>query len=180
MFICILILSSVDLKTDLSYEFTAMEKVEVPLYATVGDLKKAVEAAFRDTYCVLDRLRVTEILELEEVEDGEVLFGVVQSGMEIHVKGYGTDTESSFLRYEGGIEKWTVTCKCGARDDDGERMVACDICEAWQHTHCCGIEESEAVPRLFVCEACCTLLVTTKIPCGLTYDYGPYVEEPFV
>ncbi|XP_047966013.1 PHD finger protein MALE MEIOCYTE DEATH 1-like [Salvia hispanica] len=180
MFICILILSSVDLKTDLSYEFTAMEKVEVPLYATVGDLKKAVEAAFRDTYCVLDRLRVTEILELEEVEDGEVLFGVVQSGMEIHVKGYGTDTESSFLRYEGGIEKWTVKCKCGARDDDGERMVACDICEAWQHTHCCGIEESEAVPRLFVCEACCTLLVTTKIPCGLTYDYGPYVEEPFV
>ncbi|KAL1569720.1 PHD finger protein MALE MEIOCYTE DEATH 1-like [Salvia divinorum] len=183
MFICILIFSSVDLKTDLSYEFTAMEKVDVPLYATVGDLKKAVEDAFRDTYCVLDRLRVTEILELEEVEDEEVLFGVVQSGMDLHVKGFGMDMESS-LRYEGGIENWTVKCKCGARDDDGERMVACDICEAWQHTYCCGIGEAEAVPRLFVCEACCTLLVSTKRPCGLTYDYGPYessfVEESFV
>ncbi|KAG6392692.1 hypothetical protein SASPL_146916 [Salvia splendens] len=182
MFICILILSSVDLKADLAYEFTAMEHVDVPLYATVGDLKMAVEGAFRDTYCVLERLQVTDILELEEVEDGEVLFGVVQSGMELHVKGCGSDMESS-LRYEGGIESWTVRCKCGARDDDGERMVACDICEAWQHTHCCGIGEAETVPRLFVCEACCTSLVTMHRPCGSTNDYesceGSFVEESF-
>ncbi|XP_057783982.1 LOW QUALITY PROTEIN: PHD finger protein MALE MEIOCYTE DEATH 1-like [Salvia miltiorrhiza] len=170
MFICKLILSSVDLKADLSYEFTAVEHVDVPLYATVGDLKMAVENAFRDTYCMLEKLQVTEILELEEVEDEEVLFGIVQSGMELHVKGCGTDMESN-LRYEGGIENWTVKCKCGARDDDGERMVACDICEAWQHTHCCGIEEAEAVPRLFVCETCCTSLVTMQRPCGLTYGY---------
>lgn len=170
VFICRLILSSVDLKDDLFYEFIAMEYVDVPLYATVKDLKLAVEKAFRDTYIVLEKLRVTDILELEEVEDDEVLFGIVQSGMELHVKGCGSDVESS-LRHEGGIENWTVKCKCGARDDDGERMVACDICEAWQHTHCCGIEEAEAVPRLFVCETCCSSLVMMQRPCDLAYDY---------
>lgn len=46
-----------------------------------------------------------------------------------------------------------VRCECGARDDDGERMMACDICEVWKHTRCCGIEDSEAVPSLFVCKA---------------------------
>ncbi|KAH6760075.1 RING/FYVE/PHD zinc finger superfamily protein [Perilla frutescens var. frutescens] len=175
-FICRLIKSSVDLDDDVSYDFKPMEYVDVPLYATIGDLKIAVQNAFRDTYCVLENLRVTEILELEEMEDEEVLFGIVQSGMELRVKGCGLDLENK-LRYEGGSEKWTVKCKCGARDDDGERMLACDICETWQHTHCCGIEEAEAVPRLFVCETCCSSLVTVQRQCGLTYNYDSYDNE---
>lgn len=162
-FICRLILSPIDLNADVNYDFIPMEYVDVPLYATIGDLKIAVQNAFRDTYCVLETLRVTEILELEGVEDEEVLFGLVESGMELRVKGCGLDLEAS-LRYEGGTENWTVKCKCGARDDDGERMLACDIdiCETWQHTHCCGIEESKAVPRLFVCETCCSSLITVQ------------------
>nr|GEZ50133.1 PHD finger protein MALE MEIOCYTE DEATH 1 [Tanacetum cinerariifolium] len=36
-------------------------------------------------------------------------------------------------------------------DDDGERMVACDLCVVWQHTLCSGIDDDEAVPPLFIC-----------------------------
>ncbi|KAH6757873.1 RING/FYVE/PHD zinc finger superfamily protein, partial [Perilla frutescens var. hirtella] len=101
--------------------------------------------------------------------------------MELRVKGSGLDLEAS-LRYEGGTENWTVKCKCGARDDDGERMLACDIdiCETWQHTHCCGIEESKAVPRLFVCETCCSSLITVQKPCGLTYNYRLSMRAPLL
>ncbi|KAG6383908.1 hypothetical protein SASPL_155525 (mitochondrion) [Salvia splendens] len=103
----------IDLNADVNYDFTPMEYVDVPLYATLGDLKIAVQNAFRDTYCVLETLRVTDILELEG--DEEVLFGL---GMELRVKGCGLDLEAS-LRYEGGTKNWTVKCKCGARDNDG-------------------------------------------------------------
>lgn len=62
------------------------------------------------------------------------------------------------LRYEGGPDNWKVRCECGAQDDDGERMVACDICEVWQHTRCNGIEDSGTVPPLFICAGCCDSL----------------------
>lgn len=29
-----------------------------------------------------------------------------------------------------------VLCTCGVKDDDGERMIACDICQTWMHTRC--------------------------------------------
>lgn len=38
---------------------------------------------------------MTDILELEGVEDEEVLFGLVESGMELRVKGCGLDLEAS-------------------------------------------------------------------------------------
>ncbi|YP_008992329.1 hypothetical protein Salmi_Mp065 (mitochondrion) [Salvia miltiorrhiza] len=85
-----------------------MEYVDVPLYATIGDLKIAVQNAFRDTYCVLETLRVTEILELEGVEDEEVLFGFVESGMELRVKGCGLDLEvklKTLLNYQNFKER---------------------------------------------------------------------------
>ncbi|KAE8697186.1 Detected protein of unknown function [Hibiscus syriacus] len=104
------------------------ELVTVPLHATVLDLKEAAEKALRDTYCIMDKFVVTEIDNLDEMEDKDVMFGALES----------------------------VRCQCGARDDDGERMIACDIHELWQHTRCCGIEDSEAVPPLFVCPECCT------------------------
>lgn len=80
----------------------------------------------------------------------DVLAGAVQSGTEVGVRGNGIDLDTP-LRYEGGSETWMVRCECGATDDDGERMVACDICEVWQHTRCCGMENADEVPRLFIC-----------------------------
>ncbi|KAL0449634.1 UNVERIFIED_CONTAM: PHD finger protein [Sesamum latifolium] len=110
---------------------------------------------------------------MEGLQDEEVLFGIIESGRELWVRGFGLDLEND-LRYEGGTEKWTVRCKCGARDDDGERMVACDICETWQHTRCSGIEDTEAVPRLFVCDACCSSLAPVQTQCSFTYNYDSY------
>lgn len=101
-------MSPIDLNADVNYDFTPMEYVDVPLYATIGDLKIAVQNAFRDTYCVLETLRVTEILELEGVEDEEVLFGLVESGMELRVKGCGLDLEvklKTLLNYQNFKER---------------------------------------------------------------------------
>lgn len=147
------------------------EIVSVPLHATVSELKKAVESALRDTYCMTEQIVVTEIDGLEEVDDGEVLFGRVESGVEIKVMGSCSSSRSlgvnskgfeEQLRRQGGCDMWQVRCECGAQDDDGERMVACDICEVWQHTRCCGIADAEKVPPLFVCSACCGSLVPPR------------------
>lgn len=178
-FICRLTVSSVDINADFSSDFLPRECVVVPLYATLGDLKIAVENAMRDTYCVMENMVVMEILEMEGVEDEEVLFGMIESGGEIWARGYGLDLKSD-LRYEGGTENWTVRCKCGARDDDGERMVACDVCEAWQHTRCSGIEDAEAVPRFFVCDACCSSLAPMQMRCGFGYNGDLYEATPVV
>lgn len=56
------------------------------------------------------------------------------------------------LGIKGDTEHRMVTCECGVEDDHGELMVACDICEIWQHTCCHGIEDS--LPPLFLCSSC--------------------------
>ncbi|KAJ1417282.1 Zinc finger, FYVE/PHD-type [Sesbania bispinosa] len=40
---------------------------------------------------------------------------------------YGLTQEA----YKTTVERWTVDCSCGAKDDDGERMLACNICGVW-------------------------------------------------
>ncbi|GMY38214.1 PHD finger protein MALE MEIOCYTE DEATH 1 [Fagus crenata] len=159
-FICRLMPCSYDMGTGLK-ELPPGEIVVVPLHATVGELKLAVETALRDTYCITEGFVVMEIEGLEELDDDEVLFGAVESGVELRVRGSGIDFKNRF-GYQGGIDNWMVKCECGAQDDDGERMVACDICEVWQHTRCCGIEDTETVPPLFVCSGCCVSLVPPK------------------
>ena len=156
-FFCQVMPSLFDAENILTEKSPVGELVMVPLHATVFDLKQAVEKALRDTYCIMDKLVVTEIEDLGEMEDRDVLFGSLESGAEILVRGSGIDLDSN-IRHEGGAGNWIVRCECGAQDDDGERMVACDICEVWQHTRCCGLEDSEAVLPLFVCPACCNSL----------------------
>lgn len=87
---------------------------------------------------------VTDIEDMEGMEDEEVLFGAVQSGSEVWVRGIGMDLDTD-LKYEGEVDNLTVRCECGARDDDGERMVECEV---WQHTLCSGLEDADAVPPL--------------------------------
>lgn len=145
------------------------EIVVVPLHATVGELKGAAEIALNDTYCVTESFRAREIDGLEDVEDAELLFGTLESGVEVCVRGSGVDLETH-LRYQSGCDTWMVRCECGARDDDGERMVACDICEVWQHTRCSGIGDEETVPPLFVCSACCGSLAPQRSEAGFGFD----------
>ncbi|XP_010034488.2 PHD finger protein MALE MEIOCYTE DEATH 1 [Eucalyptus grandis] len=160
-FICNLIPSIDRLETLPRKKVPPGEIIMVPLHATVGDLKAAAESAFRETYCAFEHLVVTDIEAVKETEDTEVLFGIMESGQEVWVRGTGMDVDSQ-LRYEGGSENWEVRCMCGAEDDDGERMVACDLCEVWQHTRCCGIDDTDNVPPLFVCSACCKSLAQSR------------------
>ncbi|KAL3845091.1 hypothetical protein ACJIZ3_002494 [Penstemon smallii] len=173
-FVCRLVKScSIDLNNEI-LRVPPREYVVVPLYATISDLKMAIQNAMRDTYCAMEKLIVTDIDEMDEFEDSEVLFGVVESGKEISVRGYGLDLETG-LRYEGGSENWTVKCKCGAKDDDGERMLSCDVCETWQHTHCSGIgDDVESVPRFFVCDSCCSSLAPVQNRSEFGFDLDSY------
>ncbi|XP_047312803.1 PHD finger protein MALE MEIOCYTE DEATH 1 [Impatiens glandulifera] len=147
-------------KTQIQFPKVMGEYITLPLHATIGILKAAVEMSMRKTYCAMEKLVIRSVKTMEEMEDEEVLFGLVQSGSEISLWGEGIDWEGE-LKHEGGAENWVVKCKCGTRDDDGERMVACDVCEVWQHTRCSGIGETEAVPPLFVCASCCASLMPT-------------------
>ncbi|KAL3525039.1 hypothetical protein ACH5RR_013411 [Cinchona calisaya] len=160
-FVCRFLPSLTEMETELTREFPRGEYIVVPLHYTVGDLKIAIQNAMRDTYCIMEHLLVTDIIETEGMEDNEVLFGILESGTELWIRGDGLNLDTD-LRYEGGADNWKVRCKCGAQDDDGERMVSCDKCEIWQHTRCFGIEDSEAVPPLFVCDACYTSLAPSR------------------
>ena len=51
-----------------------------------------------------------------------------------------------------------------------KKMVSCDICEVWQHTRCCGIDDSETVPLQFVCTGCCDSLVPPRIESAFGMD----------
>nr|XP_043625396.1 PHD finger protein MALE MEIOCYTE DEATH 1 [Erigeron canadensis] len=144
---------------------SVIEFVEVPFYATIGDLKAAVETAMRDTYCVMEKFEVRGFVESDGLDDNELIFGTLESGSEITASGFGVDLlTANNLQYEGGADNWVLKCICGARDDDGERMVACDICDVWQHTRCSGIDDDEAVPPVFMCYRCCDPVAQEKYP----------------
>jgi len=57
----------------------------------------------------------------------------------------------------GGYEDWVVSCRCGTHVDDGERMVACDVCGVWMHTRCQGMPDPHPLPDEFVCSKCVKL-----------------------
>ena len=131
------------------------ELVVLPVNATVSDLKIEASMAFQQVYLAFRRFQADELLGYGGVEDStqaKLLMGLTES---VRVRGrcLGKNGLSKF-RVERGIERWTVDCICGAKDDDGERMLACDVCGVWQHTRCSGINNSDAVPAKFVCYRC--------------------------
>ncbi|KAH9330687.1 hypothetical protein KI387_002795, partial [Taxus chinensis] len=106
--------------------------IVLPTHATIGDLKKQAQGAFRGTYYVMHNFHVDTILDLCGNDD-DLLFGVLESGSTVIIHGTNIDMHND-LHYEGGNDDWRVDCLCGAHDDDGERMISCDMCEVWQHT----------------------------------------------
>ncbi|KAL2632822.1 hypothetical protein R1flu_004301 [Riccia fluitans] len=128
------------------------ELVVLPPHATIGDLKAEAQRAFRETYHIFQNFFVESIPHLDG-DDEDLLFGTIESGSTVVVEGSGIDMRSDW-RYEGGNDTWIVDCPCGTKDDDGERMIACDVCEVWQHTRCGGISDFDAVPLRFLCHRC--------------------------
>nr|DAD38851.1 TPA_asm: hypothetical protein HUJ06_013173 [Nelumbo nucifera] len=131
------------------------ELIVLPLNATVADLKDEAAKAFQEVYVMFKRFQAEEVLDYGFVDDStHVKFLIGVSGL-VRVRGrcLGKHGLNRF-RMERGTESWTVDCTCGARDDDGERMLACDTCGVWQHTRCAGIDDFEAVPARFICGRC--------------------------
>uniref|UniRef100_A0A6M2ENK7 Zinc finger PHD-type domain-containing protein n=1 Tax=Populus davidiana TaxID=266767 RepID=A0A6M2ENK7_9ROSI len=140
------------------------EIIVLPSNATVFDLKLEASRAFQDVYLMFRRFHAEELLGYSGVDDSTQVKLLIGSTESVRVQGrcLGKNGLGKF-RMERGTERWTVDCRCGAKDDDGERMLACDVCGVWQHTRCSGIPDSDPVPAKFVCVGCRGVsLVTTK------------------
>jgi len=120
-----------------------------------SDLKLESSKAFQEVYLLFSRFRAEELCGYGSVDDTTQVKFLLGSTESVRVRGIcvGSNGLSRF-RMERGVERWTVDCCCGAKDDDGERMLACDTCGVWRHTRCSGIEDSESVPAKFVCHRC--------------------------
>ncbi|GLT74641.1 hypothetical protein SLA2020_464280 [Shorea laevis] len=131
------------------------ELIVLPLNATVADLKSEAAKAFEEVYAMFKRLQVEDLLGYGPIEDNITLKLLVGTSGLVKVRGrcsgkYGLNR----FRKERGTENWTVDCTCGTKDDDGERMLACDVCGVWQHTRCAGIDNSDAIPAKYICKKC--------------------------
>ncbi|KAL8196049.1 hypothetical protein R6Q57_025049 [Mikania cordata] len=129
------------------------EHIILPLNATVHDLKVEASKAFQEVYLILRRFQAEELVGYRGVDESTQIKLLVGSNMSVRGKCLGKSGLSRF-RMERGEETWTIDCSCGAKDDDGERMLACDVCGVWQHTRCAGIPDCNAVPAAFVCLNC--------------------------
>ncbi|KAF7824931.1 PHD finger protein [Senna tora] len=134
------------------------ELIVLPLNATVADLKDEATNAFQEVYAMFKRFQVEELLEYGSiVKDNLTLKFLLGTSGSVRVLGKCPAKHGlNRFRMERGTETWKVDCQCGAKDDDGERMLACDICGVWQHTRCAGIDNSYALPTKFVCLRCIT------------------------
>ncbi|KAM0030506.1 putative chromatin regulator PHD family [Helianthus debilis subsp. tardiflorus] len=133
------------------------EHVILPPDATVQDVKVEVSKAFQEVYLILRRFQAEELVEYRGVDESTQIKLLVGSNTEMAVNVLGKCLGKNGLtrfRMERGEETWTLDCSCGAKDDDGERMLACDVCGVWQHTRCAGIPDCDGVPVQFVCGKC--------------------------
>ncbi|GLJ46644.1 hypothetical protein SUGI_0982890 [Cryptomeria japonica] len=140
-----------------SAESAPPDLLVMPPYSTIGDLKKEAERALRETYYVTRHFHVECLADLEGKDD-DLLFGLVESGSCVAVKGSGIDM-SSELRYQGGVDTCVVNCLRGSHDDDGHRVIACDSCGSWQQARCAGIADVDSVSRSVLCKRCAVGLV---------------------
>lgn len=131
------------------------ELIILPYNATVSELKLEAAKAFQDVYVLFRTLVVEELLDYRGVDESAPVKSLLGSAESVRVLGRcpGKNGLGQY-RMERGIERWTVECSCGAKDDDGERMLACDVCGVWQHTRCSGIPDSDSVPAKFICYKC--------------------------
>ncbi|XP_071690357.1 PHD finger protein At1g33420-like isoform X2 [Rutidosis leptorrhynchoides] len=122
--------------------------------ATIHYLKVEASKAFQEVYIILRRFQAEELVGHTGVDDSTKIKLLGGSKVEtLTLRGKCQNGLSKF-RMERGEETWTMDCRCGAQDDDGERMLACDVCGVWQHTRCAGIPDCNMAPGKFVCCKC--------------------------
>ncbi|KAK7322429.1 hypothetical protein VNO77_25808 [Canavalia gladiata] len=143
------------------------ELIILPLNATVANLKSEVTSVFQEVYVMYKRFQAEKILGYGSISDSFTLNFLFGTSGSVQIQGKCLAKHGlNRYRMERGTEAWKVDCPCGAKDDDGERMLACDTCGVWQHTRCAGIDNSDAIPSKFVCLRCLNLyrLEAKKMP----------------
>ncbi|XP_012072383.1 PHD finger protein MALE STERILITY 1 [Jatropha curcas] len=122
--------------------------------ATFDELKQQVERNFKELYWGFRGFAVESILNLN-AKGSDLVFGLVEVGQKMVFEGSNRERGMiNELIYESGNNNRVVDCPCGTKDDDGERMVSCDICEVWQHTRCVRIPYHQEIPHIFLCSRC--------------------------
>ena len=81
----------------------------------------------------------------KNIKDSTTLMLLIGPESVVTIQGHCYGDISNY-REERSTQAWIVDCPCGTKEDDGERMIACDNCEVWQHTRCVDISDSEDVP----------------------------------
>lgn len=139
------------------------ELLILPENVSIADTKLEASKAFQEVYVMFKRFEAEEMLDYGSLGDSMTLKLLVGTRGSIRVRGrcHGIHGLGRF-RMERGVDNWVVDCTCGAKDDDGEKMLACDECETWQHTRCAGIDDQEEIPAKYVCTRC----------------FNPDLEEP--
>jgi len=118
---------------------------------TAAQVAAAAQDALSSVYVMFRDAKVDGI---SGVRSGSTVLQATSERRPLVVNLSGYDTSGDW-RHAGGPEEWLVVCPCGVRDDDGERMAACDGCAAWAHTRCAGTADCDPVPPLFLCASCC-------------------------
>ncbi|MQM08469.1 hypothetical protein Taro_041326 [Colocasia esculenta] len=128
------------------------ELLTLPGHATIGNLKMAVERTFRDMYLGLTTFAAKKVVDVD-AEDSELVFGKIETGSRLVISG---TVDRGAVGREGTYEGCdrAVDCRCGVKEEDGERMVGCDICGVWQHTRCAGRADGEGLLAFFICGQC--------------------------
>lgn len=151
------------------------ELLTLPQTATVADLKVEVTRTFRDIYLMLQSFVANQLVDCGTASEStqlKLLFGV-NGTVRVQGRCAGGERRVGIYRMERGVDKWTVNCSCGAKDDDGERMLSCDSCHVWQHTRCAGISDFDQVPKRYVCNSCKLLHKHKSSGPRPVYNSGP-------
>ncbi|KAG8054541.1 hypothetical protein GUJ93_ZPchr0001g29348 [Zizania palustris] len=138
------------------YTAPPVELVLLPASATLAELKIQAARAFQETYLMFQSFQAEQLPDFPNFSDTTPVKHVIGSSQLVRIRGRCTGDNRRIVQFrmERGLENWTVDCTCGAKDDDGERMLACDVCGVWQHTRCSGISDFEDVPENFTCRKC--------------------------
>ncbi|KAJ1275239.1 hypothetical protein BS78_05G121300 [Paspalum vaginatum] len=151
------------------------ELLTLPQTATVADLKVEATRTFCGIYLMLQSFVATQLLDCGTASEStqlKLLFGS-NGTVRVHGRCVGGERRVGIYKMERGIDKWTVHCSCGAKDDDGESMLSCDSCHVWQHTRCVGISDFDQVPKRYVCKSCKLLHKHKSSGPRPVYNSGP-------
>ena len=155
LYCTILLRSNSGLDEYLSKAMPPYECITLKSNATINELKLEVERNFREIYWGLRSFMVESIGNLN-ANGTQMVFGLLEVGGKLVLEGWLGDVGINMIGQicESDPNNGIVECTCGTKEDDGERLISCDICEIWQHTRCVRIPNDEEIPHIFLCKRC--------------------------